>query len=59
MNKLNETFIRVKTLFIPRYKLRINNHQMIILFELLFQIPTSSVDIGGSWGGKPEILENA
>ena len=27
--------------------------------ELLFQIPTRSVDIGGSWRGKPEILENA
>ena len=27
--------------------------------ELLFQIPTRSFDIGGSWRGKPEILENA
>ena len=27
--------------------------------ELLFQIPTRFVDIGRSWRGKPEILENA
>ena len=27
--------------------------------ELLFQIPTRSVDIRGSWRGKPEILENS
>ena len=27
--------------------------------KLLFQIPTRSVDIGGIWRGKPEILENA
>ena len=27
--------------------------------KLLFQILTRSFDIGGSWRGKPEILENA
>ena len=27
--------------------------------ELLFQIPTIYVEIGGSWRGKLEILENA
>ena len=27
--------------------------------ELLFQLPTRSGDIGGSWRGEPKILENA
>ena len=27
--------------------------------QLLFQIPTRSVDIWGSWRGKPKILKNA
>ena len=27
--------------------------------QFLFQIPTRFVDIGESWRGKPEILENA
>ena len=33
--------------------------ERIHVLELLFQIPTRSVDIRWSWRGKPEICENA